>query len=1185
MTKQRTFSAIVMSICLLFAGFAFAACGNQTNEPTITEIYIQDGTYTTEINKGEDYPLANIKVMAKRSDESELNISGREGLTFSNIDTSTAGEKNLVAYYQVDKDTKLSSSIKKVKVYGDVTSIALAGGYETSVPVNSVYSTAGVRVTVTYEGGLTKTITSGETDLGIDAPNTSVVSTATNKSTLRVTYKGQTASADITVLPIVITQINITACPEDMQLTAGLTLEQIKAQIRVEGKIQGFTGTVQFAEGTDYTVSGLDLTVGTKNVVVTAINDTTKTANATIKLYGDVDSIAIKAGTYTSEVLVGSTYSTNGIEVNVTYEGDVTKTIVAGTTGLTFSDVDTSVVGTTTLTATYAGVTSPAVNITIQDIVMTSISIQNKASLPTKVAKGDTTAINFDEIVITGIASSSPIAFIIDSADYSWSGFDVNAVGSQTVVVTYRDTNITDSFTVMVYGDVVSFVISGVSDSVQAGTALNTDNMILTITYEGGLVEDAYARDLLEVEIGEFATDIIGPQTFTVIYQGQQATKTITVEDRTYSVVSILAPASLSLRSTVQKNTYNATGSTGIKGFSDIDGLDTYYVGYDNAYMFQPGLSVYYQGATRPKTITNYSATLKVFAKNVGDADYGDDVKDTYVESFDAITHAIQFKSTAVYTNKLLKLELIPTAKDTISATQEGIIVVPGYNVYNAKDLSVIDNVNALNKWTEFKELYGIPTDINISAVILHNDITITKNDIPSIHFWQESEVRGAPDYDRVLGSLKDNDIGYGSDPYTAKSLDPDNMNQACGAIYRRAVKDNETFTMIGNFFTLSAQEVPLIVRESGDSVSVEGAAIVSHTTLLDVEADNGITDTTNPAYGKSQHAFCNGKFVLNDISLMGNSNKSEDYANSGGVMFLKTRNVITEINNNVSQSWYMSYMFRGASDEVTYNAMATGTADVAEYNAENTAISDMGLTAHITLNKVNAFDSYNTLLYLQGCGKVAINDSILIGAGGPVMIVDQVIANKNDDCYLTGRACYITSDSSILESFVAGTEAWFVSFNATEMAGGIKALDGLFTNFNVPKTITNDNKMNLVCVFKSDATAGLGDYKTSSTFNDTAAAYTTGYATAERYALQAALSGASIDISDAHVLKTFNGATIVPNAAGDGFLYASPLGGDPNDPVAYITPLVEALSTSTGYLAGYLNNNMGIVLGLMNKA
>ena len=93
---------------------------------------------------------------------------------------------------------------------------------------------------------------------------------------------------------------------------------------------------------------------------------------------------------------------------------------------------------------------------------------------------------------------------------------------------------------------------------------------------------------------------------------------------------------------------------------------------------------------------------------------------------------------------------------NNISASEFTFNVVDGYNVYNAADLSLFDNVNASGKWTKYKNVNGIALDLNISALILQNNITIEREDIPSSHYWTASEVSGATDYNRVVNSLKD---------------------------------------------------------------------------------------------------------------------------------------------------------------------------------------------------------------------------------------------------------------------------------------------------------------------------------------------------------------------------------------------------------------------------------------------
>ena len=82
-----------------------------------------------------------------------------------------------------------------------------------------------------------------------------------------------------------------------------------------------------------------------------------------------------------------------------------------------------------------------------------------------------------------------------------------------------------------------------------------------------------------------------------------------------------------------------------------------------------------------------------------------------------------------------------------------------------------------------------------------------------------------------------------------------------------------------------------------------------------------------------------------------------------------------------------------------------------------------------------------------------------MIGAGGPVMICDHVGNEEN-----TGNGGIISevnTKNSKLESWIAGSEGWFVSFNATESASQLKALEGLTSLNNV--TYTKNDKLNLI--------------------------------------------------------------------------------------------------------------------------
>ena len=121
---------------------------------------------------------------------------------------------------------------------------------------------------------------------------------------------------------------------------------------------------------------------------------------------------------------------------------------------------------------------------------------------------------------------------------------------------------------------------------------------------------------------------------------------------------------------------------------------------------------------------------------------------------------------------------------------------------------------------------------------------------------------------------------------------------------------DGDTFTIEGNYFKLSAENISLIVRQQGESTSTEGEAITVHTKL--------IRFNSNVYPTKGTDAFNNyvmPEAILNNLQLYGNTQKSNNSIMSGGVICVTNEEVSMTVNNTVSQRWFISFLADGNTD------------------------------------------------------------------------------------------------------------------------------------------------------------------------------------------------------------------------------------------------------------------------------
>lgn len=570
--------------------------------------------------------------------------------------------------------------------------------------------------------------------------------------------------------------------------------------------------------------------------------------------------------------------------------------------------------------------------------------------------------------------------------------------------------------------------------TIEQNSVFSTDGIVVMAKYSDGKEKELNNSECVFSQID---TSIVGSQTLEISYEKFKTSITITIIEiepsKSYTILGFNDPTFVSVyrKNKATENKYNKTGSTEQKGFTDLN--NAYVVGDDNAFVYNPVLQVVTANA-ETQELLEFEADIKVYLFDNASNNYkllAEEEKANYV-TVNTLTHTFDFTTDAI--GKKFKISVLPSnmtedESALVSASEFEFKVVDGWNAYSAKDISLFDNVNSLNKWTEYKTANNIPLNTEINALILHNDISITDNDIPKLQFLGDDEVKESDaDYNKAYGSLRDS---YQHD---------------LGLIYHRRLKSGETFNIEGNYFQLSAQNISLVAREMKNGtypVVTEGEAITVHTALF------GFHGTENSA-SKS-------KFNVNNISLFGNTKKTEMTEMSGGLIFMKAQNTDFTAYNNISQCWFISYFFEGNND-----------------------YSDNLIS---TLEKVNAFDAYNTLLYNWAGRNVKINNSVMIGAGGPVMICDHTENNKT-----TGEGGHITNVdvyNSILESYVAGSEGWFATYEGSgALAGQIKAFNHLFAEFN--KTLTNatGEKINLIAVYKSGSVAGLSDSLIRGTYN-----------------------------------------------------------------------------------------------------
>lgn len=614
---------------------------------------------------------------------------------------------------------------------------------------------------------------------------------------------------------------------------------------------------------------------------------------------------------------------------------------------------------------------------------------------------------------------------------YIWT-YKVNEETQEKIY--YHKLEYTTIVSVMVHDIVTNYEITGVKTTVTVGSTVDYSSLALVPTFASG--STVTLGDYIFLNEGEYTpinTSEAGEKTLVVNYDGQTYNLTIVVLESatSYKFSSFTKPDFvLTYEVNSQKeNTYTSQFDEGkTKGFN-VTG-NVYVVGNDNAFKFSPTYKVVYtEGSIYAGILENYLLKAEVYIK--GEATPLVEGANEYY-TFNGNTHEFNFTDEAI--DKEFTIKVWPDNGG--SKTEEGkyvefsFKVVDGYNVYDAKGLSILDNYNRGGKWNEMKTALEMEISDSINAVIIHDNITITKDDIPAVHFYTASELNtNDPDYDLALGSLKD-------------ACSTEAEETGVRELYFRNIDEDESFTIEGNYFTLDLSKMPYIVREdngNGGEVNADGKAVNSHVSVMMV-------------YGKGS-----GNFTMNNVSWFGNAKKSDNVALSGGVMGIKATNINAQIYNNIAQAFYIPYFFNCDPDDIE------GSKNVV-----------------YKLTKTNGFDAYNTFLYNWGAHKVYIDSCNLIGAGGPVMINDHVDNDEQTGAGGIETNVYLDANlkegdaKSILESWVSGEEGWFQIFEGSgAIVSSLKALDPLL-NAYYKSMLKDGSKINIIAVYKSGSAEGL---------------------------------------------------------------------------------------------------------------
>ena len=319
------------------------------------------------------------------------------------------------------------------------------------------------------------------------------------------------------------------------------------------------------------------------------------------------------------------------------------------------------------------------------------------------------------------------------------------------------------------------------------------------------------------------------------------------------------------------------------KSSSQADGFyandRAYTVGDDNPFNVKPELTVLDGKTYTPVSSSRWAYDFEISAKMDGSSVNADS---TYFSVVDAANADVQFTSAAIGHTFVITVTPTHIAENKVAQFTKSfeVTVADGYNVYNAKELGYFDTralnstegeesaaieAGFVNKWQEFKIQNNMDPNIKPSALIMHEDLKITKDDVPANFFYTEAEAEALSD-GKSAGSLKDRTY-----------------------IYKHTT--NNSAILNGNYFGLDISEMPLIKRENHQTTAT--GKVVAHSSLFRV--DDGSAQFLN-------------------LKLTGNApraEKDEDTIYGGGLMFIKAarRTLSVSLDNMIARDLFITVM------------------------------------------------------------------------------------------------------------------------------------------------------------------------------------------------------------------------------------------------------------------------------------
>ena len=464
------------------------------------------GTYPTTFKVGDTFSHEGMTVTATYDDNTTEDVT--EDASFEGYDMSTAGDQEVTVSYTEGEETKTATydiTVKNIQLTG----ITLSGDYPTTFDVGDTFSHEGMTVTANYDDETTEDVTSSATFEGYD------MSTA-GEQEVTVSYtKGEVTKAatyNITVKALTGDAYTLVTSVADLADGDNIIIVNKNA-----GKAMGGQNSNnRAATAVTFDTDGNAIVPSSTDIQVFTLEGD---ANG---WYFNTGSGYIYAASSSSNHLKTETEADDNAKASISIsDGDATIQFQGSNTRNLLKYNSGS-----SLFACYSSGQSP-VQIYRKPVNKTLTGIMLSGEYPTTFFVGD--EFSFGETgTVTAVYDDNSTKVVTELATFS--GYDMNTAGNQTVTVSYTERGVTKEQTYEITVNnraLTSITLSGdYPTTFNVGDTFSHEGMTVTATYDDNTSENVTADATFE----GYDMSTAGTQTVTVSYTKADVTKTATYE-------------------------------------------------------------------------------------------------------------------------------------------------------------------------------------------------------------------------------------------------------------------------------------------------------------------------------------------------------------------------------------------------------------------------------------------------------------------------------------------------------------------------------------------------------------------------------------------------------------------------------------------------------------------------------